>query len=191
MIENKINSKRYIGQSWDIDRRWFEHTRYESNTHLKSAYSKYGLDNFEFRVLCELKEEDEQSQERLDDLEIAYIDILDTTNQTKGYNHKSGGSYGKHSEESKAKMRTSSIGKNKGIIRSVEHQQRINISLKGRLGTMKGRKHTPEAKAKTSAKMKGKKQSIYSVYKRIFSRMGWKAEFELEAPGTKTFIGKY
>ena len=60
-IENKINRKKYIGQSVDIYDRWYQH-KYElsnnrhHNNHLQNAWNKYGCENFDFYILEECDE---------------------------------------------------------------------------------------------------------------------------------------
>ena len=50
-ITNKINNKIYIGQSIDIERRWNQHMYGKGSVVLMNAITKYGLDNFEFKIL--------------------------------------------------------------------------------------------------------------------------------------------
>lgn len=91
-IFNKINHKRYIGQSVDIEKRWRQHKNLLSNKnfqienqHLVSAWHKYGKDNFEFFIVekCNVKE--------LDALEKFWIDYYNSNNSNKGYNKTLGG----------------------------------------------------------------------------------------------------
>lgn len=86
-IENRINGKKYIGSSDDIDERWKFHKSYlrnnnHSNTHLQRAWNKYGEENFEFRIIeiCDL--------ENLEDRENYFIDLYNTINDDFGYNKK-------------------------------------------------------------------------------------------------------
>lgn len=104
-IRNKINNKRYIGQSDNLNNRWKRHKSdlkcgTHFNRHLQSAYDKYGLDNFEFIIL------EKCSIELLDEREVFWIDYYDSKNN--GYNLAEGGlgcrGY-KHSEEEIIKMR--------------------------------------------------------------------------------------
>ena len=102
-IENLVNSKKYIGQSTDIIKRWYEHRRtlklkQHDNIYLQRAWDKYGEDNFQFYIMtaCEV--------EKLDELEIYFIDLFNTTNNECGYNMTIGGdgTFGyKHTEETK------------------------------------------------------------------------------------------
>lgn len=90
-ITNKINNHQYVGMSGDIELRWKGHI-YESRCcssksydfALYRAFRKYGIDNFDFKILEECL-----------DIEAAlvreayWINILDTKNN--GYNETEGG----------------------------------------------------------------------------------------------------
>lgn len=103
-IRNKINGKRYIGRSLDINNRWKMHRReLNSNKHkndyLQNAWNKYGENNFDFEILELCQPED------LNEMEIYYIEKYGTfNNDEKGYNLESGGQYAKLSQSSRQKM---------------------------------------------------------------------------------------
>ena len=76
IIINKINNDCYVGKSVDIKRRWYQHkTRYNKvgdksyNLYLYRAFRKYGIENFEFKILeyC--------SKDELIDREQYYYDM--------------------------------------------------------------------------------------------------------------------
>ena len=105
LIENKINHKKYVGQSSDIVLRWYHHktdlrSNIHHNRHLQSAWNKYGEDNFEFSIL------EECGINQLNNKEIFWITHFDSYNQ--GYNLDNGGNgvrgY-KHTQEEIDKMR--------------------------------------------------------------------------------------
>jgi group I intron endonuclease len=57
-ILNKVNNKVYIGSATDIKKRWRDHKWYlnhnfHHNSHLQSAWNKYGINNFEFSIILE------------------------------------------------------------------------------------------------------------------------------------------
>lgn len=100
LITNKINGKKYVGQSTDILYRWSQHISYINKLHhkslLKSAFQHYGVDNFNFEIIeiC--------SPEELDDKEKYYINKYNTyylAKNSNGYNMTLGGNgqngYGK------------------------------------------------------------------------------------------------
>lgn len=110
LIKNKINNKIYIGQTVNtFDERYKgDLQKYTHNIHLKRSIEEYGIENFyidkEFDVAY--------SKEELDKLEDMYIKIYNTTDKKYGYNMMFGGSNGKHTEESKAKISESNKGEN-------------------------------------------------------------------------------
>lgn len=87
---NKINGKRYIGQTRkQLRERLAQHIwqmKYKAS-YFHKALSKYGLSNFDISILdsCE-------NPNDLDGLEIYWIDYYDSTNRSKGYNRTIGGS---------------------------------------------------------------------------------------------------
>ena len=65
LIQNKINNKVYIGLSVNIEERWQHHRSLylktdskEVNKPLYLAFRKYGIENFDFKILeeCSLEE---------------------------------------------------------------------------------------------------------------------------------------
>ena len=99
-IKNKIDNKIYIGQTiQDLDDRWKNHLKKSSNCrYLKSAFKKYGVDNFEFQLVCITFDN------CLDDMEIKYIERYNCL-VPNGYNLRLGGNSGRHNEETKRKIR--------------------------------------------------------------------------------------
>lgn len=89
LIENLINSKKYVGQTIqkDINRRWNRHKQLNKNgigTILFNAYTKYGIKNFKFKLLCICFDED------TDRYEEEYINKYNTL-YPNGYNMIEGG----------------------------------------------------------------------------------------------------
>ncbi len=100
-LTNKVNGKKYFGQSINIEERKKRYFNYAvfPNDHLKNAFNKYGKENFIFEIIKCCKEK------YLDRFEKLYIRIYDTTNREKGYNKDSGGNLNKHrSEETRKKI---------------------------------------------------------------------------------------
>lgn len=81
-ITNLINNKIYIGQSDDIERRWKQHTYGKGNKHLRSSFLKYGLINFKFEIIEELK----NNKIILTEREQYWIDYYQCYLPNKGYN---------------------------------------------------------------------------------------------------------
>lgn len=96
-VTNLINNKVYIGQSIDIERRKYSHIYSSShpntsdyNVRFHQAIRKYGIENFKWDILIELKSE-EYSKEILDKLETEYIALYHSYDFNKGYNATLGG----------------------------------------------------------------------------------------------------
>ena len=105
LIKNKINDKKYVGQTYNLKYRWNRHrsdlkNNRHHNKHLQNSWNKYGESNFEYMILerCTL--------ENIDDREIYWISFYDSKNN--GYNLANGGlgcrGY-KHTPEQILKMR--------------------------------------------------------------------------------------
>ena len=113
-IENKINHKKYIGQSIDIQTRWYAHkNKLNNNSHancyLQRSWNKYKEDSFNFYILelCD--------NELLDEREVYYIKYYNTMLNEFGYKLESGGKLNKQfSEDSKKKMSKNRKGKTCG-----------------------------------------------------------------------------
>lgn len=82
-IINLIN-KKYIGQSIDIEKRWQQHKTSNKNYILYQAFKKYGLKNFEFKII------EECSQEKLNEREKYWI-LYYNSLTPNGYNMTLGG----------------------------------------------------------------------------------------------------
>jgi group I intron endonuclease len=150
-ITNKINNKKYIGQSVNIKRRKYYHFTTHCNMVISNAIFKYGKENFDFEIL----EECEESQ--LDELEIKYITEYKSTNREFGYNIDNGGNgTGKMSEETKQKLRELNLGENNAFY---------------------GKKHTEESLEKMRVKQSGKKLSDETKQKIKESTTGNKNHF--------------
>ena len=69
LITNKVNGKKYVGQSIDIEERWKDHiwASKKSKLLIYRAMRKYGIDNFDFSIL------EECSIDKLDEREIYWI----------------------------------------------------------------------------------------------------------------------
>lgn len=94
-IRNKINNKKYIGQTaLNINKRLNIHeyqliNNKHYNKNLQDDFNKYSMDNFEFIILDEFTFYDKKLLKKvLLDMEKFYINLWDTENETKGYNNK-------------------------------------------------------------------------------------------------------
>jgi group I intron endonuclease len=89
-IRNKINYKKYIGQSINCRERMTEHKRQlrkniHENEYLQRSWNKYGAENFEFFIISECEMFD------LDKLETDLIEKLFSHIKKWGYNVEMGG----------------------------------------------------------------------------------------------------
>lgn len=132
-IVNKVNGKRYIGSSKDIEVRWKKHINQlnrgiHGNSHLQSSWDKYGKDSFDFVVL--------EQCDKLDLLifEQKYLDLRPE------YNISFIAGKVEFTDEVKNKISVA----NKGHVMSDEAKSRMSASHKGR-------KFTEEHKRNMSA----------------------------------------
>lgn len=139
-IENLVNGKKYVGQSNDIDKRWYQHKNdlnknQHHNKHLQSAWNKYSEESFNFYVLenCEI--------ELLDDREIYWIDKLNSYIRKNGYNLTLGGDGGRTIEPETIEEIYNLY--NKGFI-ATEISEQLDLYIKSvqkylKLGTLIGK----------------------------------------------------
>ena len=148
-IKNKIDNKIYIGQTiQDLDDRWKQHLKNGSNCrYLKSAFKKYGVDNFEFQLVCITFDN------CLDDIEIKYIQHYNCL-VPNGYNLRLGGNSGRHNEETKRKIGDALKNRYKN----------------GMVHSKLGKHPSEETRKKLSEAKKGKKKSQESIEKRTITR---------------------
>lgn len=95
---NKINNKKYIGQSIQLKERYSQHKRNYLNQNDRSynsnfyrAIRKYGFENFTYEIL---ENNDSLTKEELNELEVYYINLYDSFKN--GYNETPGGQTGTH-----------------------------------------------------------------------------------------------
>src|ERR1035437_9726848 len=100
VITNSINDKVYVGQTWQsIKDRWDSSRGYKGCHHFYNVIKKYGKEKFNYTILVTT-----DNRITADYLETFWINVYDSTNRDFGYNLRSGGSHGKHSEETKRKL---------------------------------------------------------------------------------------
>ena len=95
MYTNKINNKKYIGQTNRPRQRKIEHKSHAlkrgTSSHFYNAVRKFGWDNFEYSILEELEFPDEKFKQKIDEREIYWINYYNSSNKNKGYNITEGG----------------------------------------------------------------------------------------------------
>jgi group I intron endonuclease len=112
-IRNISNNKVYVGKATYLKGRISSHKHLlrknkHVNIYLQHAWNKYGEDAFEFSILQECK------RDLLPEMEAIWVKTKNANNPDYGYNLMVVGRYNHHhSEETKQKMRNSSLGKKK------------------------------------------------------------------------------
>jgi hypothetical protein len=123
MTTNLINGKIYIGQK-QSDK--FVNSYYGSGKAICNAIKKYRKENFKTEIIYKAN-----SIKRLNEAEIVYIEIYNSTNKKIGYNISLGGTApmrGKHhTKKSKNKISEAVTGRPK----SIEERHRLSASLMG------------------------------------------------------------
>lgn len=174
-ITNLVNKKVYVGQSVNLEERKYRHflelagNRHD-NSHLQSAFNKYGKENFVFEIIESFP--NGISKEGLTNREDFWIKQYNALDRNFGYNGRDAGSKGKMTAEIKQKISAS----NRGKTLSEEHKRKLSLSHKNKIPWNKGLttetdprilkyihkngfKHSEETLQKMSAKLKGRKHS--------------------------------
>lgn len=125
-ITNTLDGKVYIGQSVDIVSRFYRHKEmlkggWHHNEHMLSAYNKYGPDVFKYEVI------EECSIDELDEREMFYISLFDSTNKANGYNKNAGGQ-GRHDCPEETRKRISEAKKRNPYTPVYTEERRRNLS---------------------------------------------------------------
>lgn len=106
------SNKIYIGQSRNIKLRWQGHkSDFKNKRHrckIYNSFKKYGYERHKFEIIHYI--DLEVPQNRFDELEQFYIDYY-RNNKFELLNMKEAGCYGKHTEETKEKLRNINLGK--------------------------------------------------------------------------------
>ncbi len=153
IVENRINSKKYIGQTIqnDINKRWKQHkSSRKIGKILHNAYQKYGIENFKFKILCVCFDCD------VNQYEIDYIKKYDTI-YPNGYNLLEGGKNGKHNQHTIDILKQKLSGPNHpnyGKKFTNERKVEMSISRIGALNANYGKNMAHEQKEKIRNTMK-------------------------------------
>lgn len=143
MATNKINNKKYIGQTkHTLEHRKNTHRRDSTriDTYFYRAIRKYGFDNFEWSIL----EQNINTQEELNCKERYYINFYGTfDNKEKGYNSTSGGDSNYTVTKEECKRRSERVKGSKN-------------PMYGKAGTWSGKKFSEKHRENLSKSLKGK-----------------------------------
>jgi len=154
IITNKVNGKRYIGQTKGSVEDRFDKHKYDAfgekrGYALHAAIRKYGIEDFEIKSVSRANGLDEANHR-----EAYYIKLFNTL-APNGYNLKPGGDNASMTEDTKRKISESKKGKKHhffGKHFTVEHKKNLSVAHAGR-GL--GRKMPEETKSKISKANKG------------------------------------
>lgn len=151
----------YIGQSWNIKKRWANHKGINGNTILNNSFKKYGVNCHVFEIVHELPFD--VSQNTMDVYEQLYMGAyrdcgIDLLNIVEG----GGGMKGfKHSPETRAKLSKLATGR----IQTDEAKEKNRQS-------QLGRKHPEHVKEKIgAANRKSKRPDLAKYNKQVKSNM--------------------
>lgn len=141
------SGKIYIGRTLNLYGRLnnYINLHCEGQRYLYNALLKYGVDNFKIDILFKTDKKYQYIDYLLNAIERRVIKTSKSTDRDIGYNIKSGGNGGKHSEETKKLMGAGNRGKKRS------EEFKLNISKR-----MSGIKQSAEHKKKRSDSMKGK-----------------------------------
>lgn len=88
-VRNTVNNKRYIGQTFSLSQRKYQHfsegKKGSSDHPLYRSMQKHGIENFVFEVI------EECIDDSINEREIYWIAYFDSTNRNNGYNLSRGG----------------------------------------------------------------------------------------------------
>ena len=161
---NKINGKKYVGQTTNFKNReyqWKEiNNRYSTeNSLIDKARKKYGIDNFDVKIIKECNDEE------LDYWEMYYIQQFQTK-KPYGYNLTDGGCGSRGytiSEETRKKMSENNARYWQGKKRSEEVKEALRKASASREGYWLGKKRDKETIEKIKKTRKKIKILQYTV----------------------------
>ena len=158
-IRNKLNDKRYIGSTQDLEEGWKERRRAlrkgkYHNIPLQRAWNKYGEENFVFEVEEEVVGDNKALLAR----EQIYLDegfaFGSLYNMAKDASAPMRGRH--HTGKTKQKMSRASKGKPK----TEKHKRNISKSKKGKNNPNYGRSPSNETRIKRSRALMGNKNGV-------------------------------
>jgi group I intron endonuclease len=159
---NKINGKRYIGQTKQVPEERFgkNGSKYSRCVHFNNAINKYGWDAFDHYII-----QDNLTKKEADELEILNIAFYNTTDPKYGYNIQSGGAglsmpCTKIRKEKLSKIFSGRVYVNNGIINKFIYPEEVDIYIQQ--GFKLGRYLSPEALQKMS--QKGENHPMYNKH---------------------------
>jgi group I intron endonuclease len=199
-FRNLVDGKWYVGQSIDMVHRkeghlWLLKSGKHPNPHFQSAFRKYGLESFEFRVLAK-----DIPEILLDNFECAWISQLRCNQQEFGYNFESGGRVSKRiteearqrlseanrkrvwSEAARQKIAEANVRRvwsedacrkisdaNKGSVRSIEFRRGVAEANRRRVWSEESRRKAVKARLGTTMSLKTRQKLAEANLGRVHS----------------------
>lgn len=164
-ILNIVNAKSYIGQTLydNPNRRWNTHksnyTKLKHNEYIYRAMRKYGIEKFEFSIICKCETEE------LNQLETKYIKEFNTFGKF-GYNMTSGGEGRRDCKASEETRRKISLA-GKGRVPSEETRKKLSLANMGHTCSEETREKLRKASTGKRAKPETKEKIKVAFGKRI------------------------
>ena len=167
------NGKRYVGvTTWKPELRWGANGCNYKNPYMVNAIKKYGWKNIKHEIVAE-----NLSTEQAEQMEIDLIAQYNSADKRYGYNISEGGIFCKTcSKQTREKLRKANLGKTmseeskkkisqyqKGRVYSEDIIKNMCIAQKKSFHNGNNAMHSPEARAKAAAKLKGRKPSEYAI----------------------------
>lgn len=152
LVTNRLNGKQYVGQTLrdDIELRWKEHRKIckaSLGKYIYNAYLKHGIENFDFKVICNC------DNEKCNDLEEEYIQKYNTISPN-GYNLKSGGRNSRQHPDTIKLISERKKGVPSKVVMTPELRKIRSQNSKGEKNPNYGKKLSDEQRQKISQKTK-------------------------------------
>lgn len=186
IYRNKINGKRYIGQTTKTVEERFANGRGYKNQVFGKALKKYGRDNFDL-ISVEVRDD------LLDSIETILIKEYDTMNPLYGYNCESGGNKNKHASEKTKNMLSSSKTGEKNPMYGKHHSDETKKKMsESNVKYWEGKQLLEETKKRISGSMKGEKNPNYGKHfseehRKKISESNERCRYIIQSPSGELF----
>jgi len=175
IIQNMVSNKVYVGQTMGkLSDRWGKHKNalnrgVHGNSHLQSAWIKYGAQSFEFALL-----ETYATHDQINEAECFYLEYFRSLGVDL-YNIRAGGSHGTHSKETREKLRVARLKQTPPDATARANMRAAQLGRKlseATLAKLRGRVVSEETKAKLRAAGMGKRHEPDRIEKNRTAHLG-------------------